>query len=122
EERLKGVEQELKMNFKPEFLNRVDETIIFNPLDKKDMGGIIKLQLLQVAKRLEERGIKLTLTDKAVNFLVEEGFDPQFGARPLKRSIQKYLLNPLSMKILAGDIADEQLVKADYDGDGIVFV
>ena len=121
EDRVKGVEQELKMHFKPEFLNRLDETIIFNPLDKENIGDIIKLQLVQVAKRLEERGIIIGLTKKAINFLVDEGFDPMFGARPLKRAIQKHLLNPLSMKILSGEVIDEQRITADYDGKGIVF-
>ncbi|MCL1911626.1 MAG: ATP-dependent chaperone ClpB [Leptospirales bacterium] len=121
EERLKGVEAELKAYFKPEFLNRVDETVIFNPLEKEQLGDIIKLQLQQLSKRLEERGIKLKLTNKAVNFLIEEGFDRQFGARPLKRAVQKHLMNPLSMKILAGAIKDDQSVTVDYSGDGMVF-
>jgi ATP-dependent Clp protease ATP-binding subunit ClpB len=121
EERRKGVEQELKMHFKPEFLNRVDETIIFNPLSKEHMGAIIRLQLNQVAKRLKERGITLELSKKAIDFLVQEGFDPQFGARPLKRAIQKCLLNPLSIKILGGEITEDQKVKVDCDGSNIVF-
>ena len=121
EERRKGVEQELKMHFKPEFLNRVDETIIFNPLNKEHMGDIIRLQLNQVARRLRERGITLELTNKAVDFLVQEGFDPQFGARPLKRAIQKYLLNPLSIKILGGEVIEDQKVKVDSDGKEILF-
>ena len=121
EDRLKGVELELKAYFKPEFLNRVDETVIFSPLEKEQLGSIIKLQLLQLSKRLEERGIKLKLTGKALNFLVEEGFDQQFGARPLKRALQKHLMNPFSMKILAGDIKDDQSVTVNYDGKGIIF-
>jgi ATP-dependent Clp protease ATP-binding subunit ClpB len=121
EERKKGVEQELKMRFKPEFLNRVDETIIFNPLGREHMADIIKLQLAQVARRLRERGVLLELTKKALEHLVQEGFDPQFGARPLKRAIQRELLNPLSMKLLGGEIVEEQTVKVDYDGKAIVF-
>ena len=115
-DRERGVEAELKANFKPEFLNRVDETIIFNPLSKEHIGGIVKLQLREVAKRLRERGITLELSTRAVEFLVDEGYDPQFGARPLKRAIQRHLLNPLSVKLLSGEIADEQKIKVDFDG------
>jgi len=121
EKRRSGVEQELKANFKPEFLNRIDEVIIFNPLSKENIRDIILIQLRDVAKRLAERGIHLDLTKKALEFLIEQGFDPQFGARPLKRAIQKYLLNPLSMKLLGGDVAAEQKVKVDTDGNDLVF-
>ncbi len=120
-DRERGVEAELKANFKPEFLNRVDETIIFNPLSKEHIGGIVKLQLREVAKRLRERGITLELSTRAVEFLVDEGYDPQFGARPLKRAIQRHLLNPLSVKLLSGEIADEQKIKVDFDGTGLKF-
>jgi ATP-dependent Clp protease ATP-binding subunit ClpB len=121
EERRRGVEQELKTYFKPEFINRVDETIIFNPLGKEHIGEIIKLQLNEVAKRLKERGILLELSRKAMDFLIQEGFDPQFGARPLKRAIQRHLLNPLSMRLLGGDITEEQKVKVDFNGKEIIF-
>ncbi len=121
DERRKGVEQELKNYFKPEFLNRVDEVIIFNPLTREHIGEIVKLQISRVAKRLKERGVTLELTRKALEFLVEVGFDPQFGARPLNRAIQKYLLNPLSVKLLGGEILAEHTVKIDSDGKGIVF-
>jgi len=121
EERRRGVEQELKTYFKPEFINRVDETIIFNPLGKEHIGEIIKLQLNEVAKRLKERGIHLELSRKAMDFLIQEGFDPQFGARPLKRAIQRHLLNPLSMRLLGGDVTEEQKVKVDFNGKEIVF-
>jgi ATP-dependent Clp protease ATP-binding subunit ClpB len=121
EKRRQGVEQELKAHFKPEFLNRIDEVIIFNPLSKENIRDIILIQLREVAKRLVERGIHLDLTKKALEFLINEGFDPQFGARPLKRAIQKHLLNPLSMKLLGGDVAAEHKVKVDSDGKGLVF-
>ncbi|MFH0977367.1 MAG: ATP-dependent chaperone ClpB [Spirochaetota bacterium] len=121
EERRKGVELELKQNFKPEFLNRVDEIIIFNPLDKEKIKEITVLQLNDVGKRLKEKGINLELTKKALEHLVEVGFDPQFGARPLKRAIQKYLLNPLSVRLLEGEIEAEHKVKIDFDGNGFVF-
>ncbi len=120
EKRRTGVEQELKLNFKPEFLNRIDEVIIFNPLSKENIKEIIVLQLRQLAERLAERGIKIDLTKKALEFLIQVGYDPQFGARPLKRAIQKYILNPLSVKLLGGNISEEQHVKLDSDGESIV--
>ncbi len=122
EEREAGVMQELKMHFKPEFINRVDETIIFNPLEKEHITEIVKIQLNEVAKRLRVRNINLELTRAALDYLVEDGFDPQFGARPLKRSIQKNLLNPLSMKILAGEVADDSTVTVDYKKGTVIFV
>ncbi|HOE19417.1 MAG TPA: ATP-dependent chaperone ClpB, partial [Spirochaetota bacterium] len=107
DERVKGVQQELKMHFKPEFLNRVDDVIVFNPLNREHINKIIMIQLNEVGKRLKDRGIKLELTQKALDYLVNVGFDPQFGARPLKRALQRYLLNPLSVKILGGEIMDD---------------
>ena len=121
DERRRGVEQELKMNFKPEFLNRLDEIIIFNPLNVEMIKEIAVLQLNEVAKRLKEKGLHLELSKKALEHLVEVGFDPQFGARPLKRAIQKYVLNPLSVKLLEGSVQNEQKIKIDFDGKGFVF-
>lgn len=121
DDRRKGVEQELKMHFKPEFLNRVDDVIIFNQLSRDHIKDIVKLQLAIVAKRLKERGIVLELSKKALEFLIDAGYDPQFGARPLKRAIQRYVLNPLSVKLLGGEIAAEQTIKIDCDAKGIVF-
>jgi ATP-dependent Clp protease ATP-binding subunit ClpB len=121
EKRRAGVEQELKAHFKPEFLNRVDEVIIFNPLSKEHIRDIIVLQLRQLAERLAQRGIRLDLTKRALEFLMKEGYDPQFGARPLKRAIQRHILNPLSVKLLSGEIAEDREVKVDSDGEGIVF-
>ncbi|HOO70473.1 MAG TPA: ATP-dependent chaperone ClpB [Spirochaetota bacterium] len=121
EERRKGMEQELKMNFKPEFLNRVDEIIIFNPLSEDNIKEIVKIQLVQVVERLKERGISMTMTKKAMEFLVKDGFDPQFGARPLKRSIQRHLLNPLSVKLLSGNVTSDQKISIDSDGQNLVF-
>ncbi|HQQ49662.1 MAG TPA: ATP-dependent chaperone ClpB [Spirochaetota bacterium] len=121
EERVKGVQQELKMHFKPEFLNRVDDVIIFNPLTREHINKIIMIQLNEVGKRLKDRGIKLELTQKALDYLVNVGFDPQFGARPLKRALQRYLLNPLSVKILGGEIMDDDTVVVDYKNNEIQF-
>ncbi|MBN2158042.1 MAG: ATP-dependent chaperone ClpB [Spirochaetes bacterium] len=121
EKRRNGVEQELKVHFKPEFLNRVDEVIIFNPLSRENIGEIVKLQLAETAARLRERGISLELSKKAFEFLVKEGYDPQFGARPLKRAIQKHLLNPLSIRLLSGDSLADHKLKVDSDGKKISF-
>jgi len=121
DERVKGVQQELKMHFKPEFLNRVDDVIVFNPLNREHINKIIMIQLNEVGKRLKDRGIKLELTQKALDYLVNVGFDPQFGARPLKRALQRYLLNPLSVKILGGEIMDDDTVIVDYKNNEIQF-
>ncbi len=121
EERRRGVEQELKLYFKPEFLNRVDEIIIFNPLSRENIMDIVKLQLHEVVSRLKERGMSLELTKRALDFLVQEGYDPQFGARPLKRAIQKHLLNPLSVQLLSGEAVPEHKLKVDSDGKKIIF-
>jgi len=119
--RREGVQSELKEHFKPEFLNRVDETIIFNPLGKEHIADIVKIQLSHFAKLLrEQKGIELEISKDALEFLVREGYDPQFGARPLKRAIQRYLLNPLSIAILDGSLTDT-VVKAKLKGDTIVF-
>ncbi len=121
EKRRAGVEQELKAHFKPEFLNRVDEVIIFNPLSRENIAEIVKIQITETAARLRERGIDLAMTKKAMDFLVTEGFDPLFGARPLKRAIQKHLLNPLSVRLLSGGSLQDQKVKVDSDGKKIIF-
>lgn len=119
-DRFAGVEQELKMYFKPEFLNRIDETIIFNPLTKENIASIVKNQLADVAVRLKERGISLEMTQRFLDFLVTEGYDPQFGARPLKRAIQAHILNPLSMKLLSGDLKDTGTLRIDYKNSEVV--
>jgi len=121
DDRKAGVQKELRNYFKPEFLNRVDEIIIFNPLSREHIKDIVMLQLEEVAKRLRDRGIRIELTGKALDHIVEVGFDPQFGARPLKRAIQRSLLNPLSMRLLEGDVISEENIKVDYDGEDLIF-
>ncbi len=122
EKRQQGVFEELKMHFKPEFLNRVDEIIIFNPLTKENIRNIVKLQLAMLARRLkEQRNIAIEVTKRAVDFLVETGFDPQYGARPLKRAIQRHILNPMSVKLLGSEIAADASVKIDSDGKSVIF-
>lgn len=107
----------LKASFKPEFLNRIDETVMFARLDKSCISGIVKNQLERVAKRLEGRRIKLCFEQSALDFLAEKGYDPAFGARPVKRAIQTYVENPLAKEILAGKFAEgTQITAAAADG------
>ncbi|MBU4011110.1 MAG: ATP-dependent chaperone ClpB [Proteobacteria bacterium] len=115
------VTEALKASFKPEFLNRIDETIIFHNLSPEQIGEIVKIQIKRLEARLAERKIKLVLSDDAVKLIVEKGYDPIYGARPLKRAIQKYLENPLSIEILKGEIQEGNVVKADVLGDILVF-
>jgi len=109
----------LRKTIRPEFLNRVDEIIMFHPLLKKQITGIVKIQLEGIRKLVAENGINLTFSDYLLEFLADQGYDPQFGARPLKRLIQKQIINELSKKILAGDIDRSKTVLVDVF-DGIV--
>ena len=107
----------LKQTIRPEFLNRIDEVIMFQPLMKNDIRNIIKIQLDGLKKSVLESGIQLEFSDYALDYLSENGFDPQFGARPLKRLIQKMIVNPLSKKILAGEVEKSTPVVVDvFDG------
>jgi ATP-dependent Clp protease ATP-binding subunit ClpB len=106
---------ELRQHFRPEFLNRVDEVIVFHALTEEELGQIIEIQLRRLRHRLEHRRIELHLTDAAKRHLVKSGYDPVYGARPLKRAIQKELETPLGRKILAGEVRDGQRVVVDYD-------
>ena len=113
--------QALRASFKPEFLNRLDETIIFQNLTHGQLRQIVDIQLNRLEKRLADRNIEIQLTNGAKDFLAEKGFDPVYGARPLKRTIQQFIENPLSMEILKGDITEASLVKADVEGNKITF-
>ena len=115
------IEELLHKKFKPEFLNRVDETIIFHSLSKKDMGSIIDIQLQRLVARLEERKYKLTITDAAKAFIVDAGFNPLFGARPLKRAIQRYLEDPLAMELLGGRFLEGDCILVDAGEGGLHF-
>ena len=110
-------------HFKPEFLNRVDDIIIFQPLGKEQLVKIIELRLEDLRRQLAERKISLELTDAAKELLFTEGFDPNFGARPLKRAIQKLVQDPLAMKILDGEIlhGDHLIVDADKKAGKMTF-
>jgi len=111
----------LRANFKPEFLNRIDETIVFHNLTPEQLSKIVSIQIKQLEQRLAEQQIDLVLSDQAVTFLAERGYDPTYGARPLKRVIQKHIENPMSMKILQGDIFSGNRVRVDVQGDELVF-
>ena len=111
----------LKQTIRPEFLNRIDEVIMFHPLMKKEIKGIIKIQLEGLKGMLAQNGIELQFSDYALEFLAENGYDPQFGARPLKRLIQKEIINTLSKRILAGDIDKSKPVLVDVFDGVVVF-
>ncbi|MEM8565911.1 MAG: ATP-dependent chaperone ClpB [Bacteroidota bacterium] len=110
----------LKKSVRPEFLNRVDETIMFRPLSRKDIRRIVDIQFNLIRKRLEESGIRLEVSDAVLEHLAKVGFDPQFGARPLKRVIQREILNELSKQILAGEINKESLIAIDLSSEGLI--
>ena len=116
EDHSKGViETALKRTFSPEFLNRIDDVVIFNSLDKEDIFKIIDITLKEVLGRLETLGFQLKLEEKAKTFLAEKGYDPQFGARPLHRAIQKYLEDPLAESILGGKFKEGDTILVDFD-------
>jgi ATP-dependent Clp protease ATP-binding subunit ClpC len=112
------VRQEIERAFNPEFLNRVDDTIVFHPLTKEEIGQIVHILMEDVRKRLLDEGITLRLTDAAITFLVEEGYNEKFGARPLKRAIQRYLEDPLSEKILQAEFSEGDEIEVSVDPDG----
>ncbi len=111
----------LKKTIRPEFLNRIDETIMFLPLTKPEIAQVVRLQMNAVKKMLEPQGFTLNVTPAAIDFLADEGFDPEFGARPVKRAIQRCVLNDLSKKILSDEVKREQPITIDADNDGLVF-
>ncbi len=110
----------LRRSVRPEFLNRIDETIMFRPLSKKDIRKIVDIQFKQIQHRLEETGIKLEASDKVLDYMGRIGFDPQFGARPLKRVMQRSILNDLSKEILAGRISKDAIIGIDMDDDNTI--
>ena len=111
----------LKKTIRPEFLNRIDETIMFLPLTKEQIGDVVRLQLERVKDMLEPQGIELQWTDPAINYLSDVGYDPEFGARPVKRAIQRHILNDLSKSLLAGTVNRDKPVIIDSFGEGLVF-
>jgi ATP-dependent Clp protease ATP-binding subunit ClpC len=115
------IDRALKRTFRPEFINRLDEIIIFNNLTIGDVEQIVDLQMKEIADRLNERGLEVELTDAARQWLAKEGFDPQFGARPLRRALQRYVESPLSVKLLRGDFEQGDLVGVDVENGELVF-
>jgi len=116
-----AIESALKQTFRPEFLNRIDEIIIFQPLTEEQIREIVDLIMEEVQARIEDRKITVVLTEEAKSWLAKEGFDPNFGARPLKRTIQREVENPLSKKILLGEFKEGDKVKVDLSPEGLVF-
>jgi ATP-dependent Clp protease ATP-binding subunit ClpC len=116
-----NVQKALREHFRPEFLNRIDEIIIFEPLTQTELLRIVDLMTADVAARLKERGITLELTDAARQALVAEGYDPVYGARPLRRVVQRQVENPISRRLLAGEFAEGDSVRVDHTADGYTF-
>ncbi|KKN89994.1 hypothetical protein LCGC14_0233720, partial [marine sediment metagenome] len=108
-------------HFRPEFINRIDEVVVFEPLGKDQIAGIASIQMARLGERLSERELKLELTDEALEKLIAGGYDPVYGARPLKRAIQRWIENPLAQRILSGDFAPGVTIQAKVEGDKFVF-
>ena len=113
--------EQLRSTMRPEFLNRIDEIITFTPLTKEQIADVVRLQMKKVTEMLEPQGIRLECTPQAIAFLAEEGYDPDFGARPVKRAIQQFVLNDLSKKLLADEVDREKPIIIDDFGDGLIF-
>ena len=113
--------EQLRQTMRPEFLNRIDEIITFTPLTKEQISDVVRLQMKKVTEMLEPQGIQLECTPQAINYLAEEGYDPEFGARPVKRAIQQFVLNDLSKKLLADEVDRSKPIIIDEFGEGLVF-
>jgi ATP-dependent Clp protease ATP-binding subunit ClpC len=120
----KKIERALRETFRPEFLNRIDEVIVFNPLTLEQVEHIVELQMHAVGERMGEQGLIVELTEPARKWLAEQGYDPQFGARPLRRAIQRYVESPLSVQVLKSIFKRGDVVTVDLneDGSGLHFV
>jgi ATP-dependent Clp protease ATP-binding subunit ClpC len=121
EENRRRIERALKETFRPEFINRVDEIIIFNRLTLEHMEQIVDLQMREISERLAEQGLEVKLTDAARRWLAREGYDPQFGARPLRRALQRHVENPLSVRLLRGEFRSGDRVRVDVGESGLTF-
>lgn len=121
DETKKEVMNMLKKTIRPEFLNRIDEIIMFQPLNKPQIEQIVRLQIKGIQKMLEDNGVTLQMSDEAIDFLATAGYDPEFGARPVKRAIQRYLLNDLSKKLLSQEVNRETPIIVEREGDGLKF-
>jgi ATP-dependent Clp protease ATP-binding subunit ClpB len=121
EARERLVMEALRQHFRPEFLNRIDDIIIFDRLTEDELKKIVEIQLKRLVRRLENQKITLELSDAAKAFVASHGYDPVYGARPLKRAIQKYILDPLSMDILEGKFREGQTIKVDAENEALKF-
>ena len=121
DETKKEVMNMLKKTIRPEFLTRIDEIIMFQPLNKPQIEQIVRLQIKGIQKMLEDNGVTLQMSDEAIDFLATAGYDPEFGARPVKRAIQRYLLNDLSKKLLSQEVNREKPIIVEREGDGLKF-
>jgi ATP-dependent Clp protease ATP-binding subunit ClpB len=115
------VTEALRQAFRPEFLNRIDEVVIFEPLSRDEIGEIVEIQLARVMDRLADRSIAVQVTPAAKGWLAQRGYDPVYGARPLKRLIQREVLDGFARKLLTGELHDGEVVTLDADGDGLTF-
>lgn len=121
EETKAKVMEMLKKTIRPEFLNRIDETIMFQPLTKEEIAGVVTLQLNRVKAMLKLQGFDLEWTPEAVSYLCDKGYDPEFGARPVKRAIQRYVLNDLSKALLAGTVIRDKAITIDQSNGSLIF-
>ena len=117
----KTIEEEIKEAFRPEFLNRVDKTVIFGALKPEHISKIVDIQIQKVNNQLAEKGISLKLSDEVIKFLCEKGYNPAYGARPLRRAIQTYIETPISKRILTKDFASGDQLVADLSGENVEF-
>ena len=117
----KRLMEEAKKHFKPEFINRVDEVIVFRKLNRKDLREIVKLEVDKVTQRLIEKGFHLEINNKILDFLIDVGYKPEYGARPLRRAIERHIEDPLSEEILKGIISSGAKIKAEVDNKKLIF-
>jgi ATP-dependent Clp protease ATP-binding subunit ClpB len=111
----------MREHFRPEFLNRIDEIVVFSALTREQLGAIVELQLARLRERLAERGLRLELTDAAKEVVTDAGWDPTYGARPLKRALQRLVENPLALRLLEGDFAEGDTVRVKSENGELVF-
>ena len=116
------VDRLLKTHFRPEFLNRIDEIVYYKPLTRNEIGSIVGLMIANLNKRLEDKQLKVTLTDAALNAVIDRGFDPVFGARPLKRYLQSKVETLIARKVIAADVTPGTTLTVDLDEDGEIVI
>ena len=116
-----AVLDDVRAYFRPEFVNRIDEIVVFEPLGREEIGQIVEIQLGLLRRRLAERELKLELTEEAGAYLANKGYEPLFGARPLKRVIQREIQDPLALKLLSGEVRDGDTITVDVENGELVF-